>query len=93
MNIREEIEKIEELYLEETDNYGDYYREYRSDEEAETEYELKEELELWFKENNVVSSVEVTVAFQSCGYDCSVISIAWLEDGVIEADNFLLECR
>jgi len=87
MNTREEIEQIEEKYLRD----DEYYSEVRYDEE-DNEFYLKDELENFFNEDRIKNSVEITEAFDSCGYSCSVISVVWIEDGEIETDNFLLEC-
>jgi len=88
MDIREDIQLIENKYYK-----GGYYSQYRSDEEMETEFDMEKEIIDYFEENDIIYAVDITDAFDSPGYDCSVISISWLENGEIETDNFLLEVR
>lgn len=59
------------------DEEKDCYYQYRSEDASEVS--IENELMLMFNENNVDFKMSITDAFDSPGYDCSVLSIAYIQ--------------
>ena len=76
--IREEIEKILNRY-----DDGESYSEYRyekKDEGNEIEFKFEDELKEFCETNNVNYKYQVEDAYDSCGYDCRVGAIAFIDE-------------
>ena len=76
--IREEIEKILNRY-----DDGKSYSEYRyekTDEGNEIEFKFEDELKQFCETNNVNYNYQVEDAYDSCGYDCRVGAIAFIDE-------------
>lgn len=88
MNI---IDKILDKYFDEEHEY--YYR-YRKDEEKC--YDIMDELSQELTKQNISFKLDITDAFDSPGYECSVLSIAYIKPNnnlnSIELETILLEC-
>ncbi len=85
MKTREEVLEIGEKYY-----INGCYRGYRGSDEGE--FDIKEELLELFKSKNVKYSIDFKYGFDSPGYACDFLSIAWIrEDGELETTNYLLE--
>lgn len=85
---------IEDIINKYFDEENKYYFEYR---EGNDEcYYIKDEINNILSEKGVNFKLEVTDAFESCGYDCSVLSIAYIEPnnnwGSLRLKTVLLEC-
>jgi hypothetical protein len=53
---------------------------------------IEDFIKLFFKRNKINNFiVESTEAFTSPGYDCEVVSIAWIEDNELQLTTILLE--
>lgn len=89
--IREELENIAELYL---DGSGSYTSSRYEDDDKDDEEEIliREEMIEFLDGTNVKYKLAITDGFDSCGYSCDVLSIAWIENDDIELYNILLEC-
>lgn len=48
-------------------------------------------IEDFFMKKDITVQTDVTDAFDSPGYDCSVLSVAWVLDGNLYLNTFLLE--
>ena len=70
--VEEFIDSILDKYYNED---GDYYYRYREDGEVAVDVELEDEL----KAKNIKCEVMVTDGFDSPGYECSVLSIAYID--------------
>lgn len=78
--IREQIDKILEKYYHETDENFTAHR-YEEDENGEEqEIYFEDELKAYCQENKVSYKYECTSAYNSCGYDCSVGTIAFIDE-------------
>lgn len=78
MVIREEIEKILNRY-----DDGESYSQYRyeeTDEGNEIEFRFEDELKEFCETNNVNYKYQVEDAYDSCGYDCRVGAIAFIDE-------------
>ena len=76
--IREEVEKILNRY-----DDGERYTQYRyeeNDEGNEIEFKIEDELKEFCQTNNVNYKYEVVDAYDSCGYDCRVGAIAFIDE-------------
>lgn len=76
--IREEIEKILNRY-----DDGKRYSQYRyeeNDEGNEIEFKVEDELKEFCETNNVNYKYQVEDAYDSCGYECVVGAIAFIDE-------------
>ena len=76
--IREEIEKILNRY-----DDGERYSQYRyeeTDEGNEIVFSFEDELKEFCETNNVNYKYQVEDAYDSCGYDCRVGAIAFIDE-------------
>lgn len=84
------IEEILDKYF---DEEHEYYHRYREDEE--NYYDVVDELKQELTKKNISFKLDVTDAFDSPGYECSVLSIAYIKLnnnwGSIELETVLLE--
>ena len=84
------IEEILDKYF---DEEHEYYHRYREDEE--NYYDVVDELKQELTKKNISFKLDVTDAFDSPGYECSVLSIAYIRPnnnwGSIELETVLLE--
>ena len=84
------IEEILDKYF---DEENECYHRYREDEEKC--YDVVDELKQELTEKNISFEIDVTDAFDSPGYDCSVLSIAYIKPNnnwsSIELETVLLE--
>jgi len=86
--MREIIEAIIEKYYRKEDEYYSRYYYDENDKEFKVDAELKEA----FEKSGLQYSVTVEECYSSCGYDCDMLIVAWVENGKLETDNTLLEC-
>lgn len=87
--IKDIISGILEKYWREK---GEYYGEYRYDEE-EKEFNMKEEIEQALTENGVNFLIQKEDGFSSCEYDNDFLAIAYIdENGHLVLETVLLEC-
>lgn len=49
---------------------------------------LTEAIEEVFKDSDIQHSIEDIQNFESCGYDCGIVSVAFIEDGKLYHMNF-----
>jgi len=84
------IEEILDKYF---DEKHECYHRYREDEE--NYYDVVDELKQELTKKNISFKLDVTDAFDSPGYECSVLSIAYIKPnnnwGSIELETVLLE--
>lgn len=84
------IEEILDKYF---DEENEYYHRYRQDEE--NCYDVVDELKYELIKRNISFKIDVTDAFDSPGYECSVLSIAYIKPnnncGSIGLEVVLLE--
>lgn len=76
--IWEEIKKILNRY-----DDGESYSQYRyeeTDEGNEIEFRFEDELKEFCESNNINYKYKVEDAYDSCGYDCSVGAIAFIDE-------------
>lgn len=71
------------------DESGDGYRFYDDDDDRY----IGDVIERWLRDNKVEQyNIEEVTAFESCGYDVSVLCVAWVAaNGKLNAYNLLLE--
>ncbi|HBJ1650925.1 TPA: hypothetical protein LA460_000144 [Clostridium botulinum] len=79
MDIKEEIYKIANQYGDD-----DHYTLYRETED--NELEMNNEIRLFLSSNNIKGIIDVVDAYDSCGYDCSVLYCVWINKND-ELDN------
>lgn len=88
--IKEVINNILKKYYNEKHQYYDRHRE-----DEENYYDVVDELKQELTKKNISFKLEVTDAFDSPGYECSVLSIAYIKPnnnlGSIELETVLLE--
>lgn len=86
--IEELIKSISDEYLDAACNC---YHRYRTDDS--NDYDILDEIEQKLKENNISFKIVITDAFDSPGYDSSVLSIAYIQpsDNSIGLETILLE--
>lgn len=78
MVIDQEIQKILKKY-----DDGECYSQYRyeeTDDGSEVEFKFEEELKEFCEANNINYKYEVADAYDSCGYDCRVGAIAFIDE-------------
>lgn len=76
--IREQIQKILDRY-----DDGERYTEFRyekTDEDSEIEFKFENELKEFCETNKVNYKYEAVDAYDSCGYDCRVGVIAFIDE-------------
>lgn len=78
MVIDQEIQKILKKY-----DDGESYSQYRYEENGEgeeVEFQFENELKEFCEANNINYKYEVVDAYDSCGYDCRVGAIAFIDE-------------
>ena len=89
--VEKTIEEILEKYF---DNNEEYYFRYRDDGD-DGNIDIKDELTNALTSLGVNYKLEIVEAFDSCAYECYVLSIAYIEPnnnwGSLELKNVLLE--
>jgi hypothetical protein len=78
MKIFDEILKIRDKY-----DDGESYSEYRyekTDDDNEVEFKFEDELKEFCESNNINYKYYVEDAYDSCGYDCRVGAIAFIDE-------------
>lgn len=85
--MNDKINEIIEKYYDETD---DIYKSFRHDNE-ESEYDMQDEIDEYLKSVNATYKLDYTDGFDSPGYSCDVLSIAYLDNGKLELQAILLE--
>lgn len=84
-------DKIEQILKKYWHEDNDYYSEYYYD-DNNVGHNMKEELENLFVESGLKYIVSYNDCYDSCGYSCNMISVAWVEnDGKLYMDNILIE--
>lgn len=87
--ITEGLEAIFVKYWHEDDDcYSGYFYN-----ENKKEFRMKEEVESFLENSGCQYLVELVDGFDSCGYACDVLSIAWIENGQLFLNNILLEYK
>jgi hypothetical protein len=63
------------------------YRKYNNE-----DLSLDDFISLFFKHNHISDyAITSTDAFESPAYDCEVLSVAWIEECVLQLETFLIE--
>lgn len=84
----EEVQRIIDQYL----NDDECYLSYRYEGEDEIEYGMESEVEKYLISKGVSYKIETVDGFDSCGYSCDTLAVAWVDDeGELQAINVLLE--
>ena len=68
---------IEDILNKYFDGENEYYSKYR--EENDESYYIKDEISKTLSKMGINFKLEITDAFESCRYDCSVLSVAYIE--------------
>lgn len=84
--MREKLYKLIEKY----DSGEEGYREYFYD-ENKNEYYMPDEVQELFESYGVVYKLDISDCYESCGYACDMLSIAWIENDELFMENILLE--
>lgn len=88
--VKELINTILDKYF---DEEHEYYHRYREDDD--NCYDVMNEIEQELKARNINLKVDITDAFNSPGYECSVLSIAYIQPnnnwGSLGLETVLLE--
>lgn len=53
---------------------------------------MDDDVKEFFDTHKIIYKLEYVECFESSGYDCNVLSIAWIENGEIFLHNVLIEC-
>lgn len=85
----DKIDSIIEKYYH---NDDEYYSSRFYDSE-DNEFEIGEEIRTAFEESDISQySVEIENCYDSCGYSCDILMVAWIGSGELKTFNLLLEC-
>lgn len=85
--IKQKIEEIIKKYWDDGDEcYSGYYYD-----EDNNEFNIETEIKHMLMKSNFEYNIETIEAFDSSGYSCDVLTIAWIENGKLSTYNILLE--
>lgn len=86
--MKEKLLEVLKKYYDDTD---EYYSRYFYDQE-DKEFKMDDDVKKFFDSLEITYKTEYVECFESCGYDCNILSIAWIENGELFLHNVLLEC-
>lgn len=82
--------KIKELIEKYYNDCDECYTQYFYD-ENDKEFSMNKEIEELFKNSGLKYKIDLSECFESCGYDCDMLSVAWIENDELFMENILLE--